>query len=55
MPGKSEFPSTWSDERVLHEVSDIATDADQAWSPPDARGYIITIVAAARGAWDLSS
>jgi RHS repeat-associated protein len=25
-PGKSEFPSDWSDEKVLHEISDVATD-----------------------------
>ena len=25
-PGKSEFPSNWSDEKILHEISDIATD-----------------------------
>ena len=26
-PGKTEFPSSWSDTRILHEVSDVATDA----------------------------
>jgi hypothetical protein len=26
MPGKSEFPATWSRETILHEVSDAATD-----------------------------
>lgn len=25
-PGKTEFPADWSDERILHQVSDIATD-----------------------------
>jgi RHS repeat-associated protein len=25
-PGKSEFPSSWSDDKVMNEVSDIATD-----------------------------
>ena len=25
-PGKSEFPKGWSDERILHEISDVATD-----------------------------
>jgi hypothetical protein len=25
-PGKSEFPPGWSDEKILHEVSDVATD-----------------------------
>jgi len=42
MPGKSEFPASWSDDRVLHEVSDIATDPAVTWSRPDARGYVTT-------------
>ncbi len=25
-PGKSEFPEGWSDGRIMHEISDIATD-----------------------------
>ena len=25
-PGKTEFPSTWSDDKILHNVSDVATD-----------------------------
>ncbi|MFT7879340.1 MAG: RHS repeat-associated core domain-containing protein [Sulfurimonas sp.] len=25
-PGKSEFPKSWSDDKVMHEISDIATD-----------------------------
>lgn len=25
-PGKTEFPDNWSDQRVIHQVSDIATD-----------------------------
>ena len=24
--GKSEFPSTWSDQRTRHQISDVATD-----------------------------
>jgi hypothetical protein len=42
MPGKSEFPATWTDEGILHQISDIATDSTQSWTPPDARGYITT-------------
>ncbi|MBL9169884.1 MAG: EndoU domain-containing protein [Verrucomicrobiales bacterium] len=38
--GKSEFPSGWSDDRILHEVSDSATDPGLKWSKPDPRGYI---------------
>jgi hypothetical protein len=25
-PGKTEFPSNWDDTRILHQVSDVATD-----------------------------
>lgn len=25
-PGKSEFPQGWSDDKIMHEISDIATD-----------------------------
>ncbi len=38
--GKSEFPKNWSDDRILDEVSDVATDPAVRWSAPDARGYI---------------
>ncbi|MCI5189801.1 MAG: hypothetical protein D3905_08375, partial [Candidatus Electrothrix sp. AS4_5] len=31
-PGKSEFPSTWSDEKILHEISDVATDPNAAFT-----------------------
>ena len=30
--GKTEFPSNWSDARILHNVSDIATDPSSIWS-----------------------
>ncbi|MBI0432149.1 RHS repeat-associated core domain-containing protein, partial [Pectobacterium parmentieri] len=26
IPGKSEFPQGWSDDKIMHEISDIATD-----------------------------
>jgi RHS repeat-associated protein len=26
IPGKSEFPSSWSDDKIMHNISDIATD-----------------------------
>jgi RHS repeat-associated protein len=32
-PGKSEFPSDWSDERVLGEISDVATDPQSSRQP----------------------
>jgi hypothetical protein len=25
-PGKSEFPASWSDDQVMHHISDVATD-----------------------------
>ena len=30
-PGKTEFPASWSDDRVLHQVSDVATDPNSTW------------------------
>ncbi|AYC30814.1 hypothetical protein D3873_08920 [Paenisporosarcina cavernae] len=41
--GKDEFPSSWSDERILHQVSDIATDPKTVtgvgkWNSPYAIG-----------------
>ena len=38
--GKSEFPANWNDDKILGEVSDIATDPSVTWSKPDSRGYI---------------
>ncbi len=32
-PGKSEFPSTWSDDKILHEISDVATDPASKITP----------------------
>ncbi|WP_243851961.1 hemagglutinin repeat-containing protein [Xanthomonas arboricola] len=39
-PGKTEFPASWSDDKIAHTVSDIATDPKVKWSLPDGRGYI---------------
>ena len=30
-PGKTPFPQSWSRERIMHEVSDIASDPAQTW------------------------
>ncbi|WP_456845374.1 RHS repeat-associated core domain-containing protein [Cellulomonas sp. P5_C6] len=30
-PGKSEFPAEWSDARVMHNMSDVATDPSLVW------------------------
>jgi hypothetical protein len=31
MPGKSLFPSSWSEGQIMHNVSDIATDPSLRW------------------------
>jgi hypothetical protein len=41
-PGKSEFPASWSDQKIENVISDIATDPKVQWSKPDPRGYITT-------------
>lgn len=30
-PNKSEFPAGWSDEKIMHSISDVATDPSLAW------------------------
>jgi filamentous hemagglutinin len=30
-PGKSAFPEDWSEEKIMHEISDIATDPTLVW------------------------
>lgn len=37
-PGKSEFPQGWTDDQIMHEISDIATDPLLAWSPRSGTG-----------------
>lgn len=32
-PKKSEFPATWSDAQVMHNISDVATDPALVWRP----------------------
>jgi hypothetical protein len=32
-PGKSEFPQSWSDEKIAGEISDVATDPDSKREP----------------------
>jgi hypothetical protein len=34
-PGKSEFPAGWSDEQILHNISDVATDPALKWTRQD--------------------
>ncbi len=42
-PGKTEFPASWSDDEIIHNVSDIATDPSAItgagkWNSPYAIG-----------------
>ncbi|PZE39357.1 EndoU domain-containing protein [Curtobacterium sp. MCPF17_031] len=37
-PGKSEFPASWSDGRIIHDISDVATDPDLEWVPQGKAG-----------------
>ena len=30
-PSKTEFPQDWSDEKILHYISDVATDPNATW------------------------
>lgn len=30
-PNKSEFPAGWSDDKIMHSISDIATDPSLIW------------------------
>lgn len=32
-PGKSEFPQNWSDDKIMHEISDVATDPTSVVRP----------------------
>jgi RHS repeat-associated protein len=32
-PGKSEFPASWSDEEIMHNISDVATDPNSVFRP----------------------
>lgn len=32
VPGKTEFPPDWSDDKIMHHVSDVATDPKATWT-----------------------
>jgi RHS repeat-associated protein len=32
-PGKSEFPPSWSDDQIMHNISDVATDPASTYTP----------------------
>ncbi|MEM6455686.1 MAG: RHS repeat-associated core domain-containing protein, partial [Acidobacteriota bacterium] len=40
-PGKSEFPSDWSDDRVMHAISDVATDPNSKRRPGEGGRTIV--------------
>jgi RHS repeat-associated protein len=40
-PGKSEFPSDWSDERILGEISDVATDPGSTRTPGTGKKEVV--------------
>ena len=40
-PGKSEFPKGWSDEKILHEISDVATDPASKVTPGRGGRFVI--------------
>jgi filamentous hemagglutinin len=42
-PNKSEFPESWSDQKIIDVVSSIASDGKTQWSKPDARGYVTAV------------
>jgi hypothetical protein len=37
-PNKSEFPAGWSDDQIMHNISDVATDPALPWTPGDRSG-----------------
>jgi hypothetical protein len=37
---KSEFPASWSDDRIIDTIVEIANDPNVVWSKPDHRGYV---------------
>jgi hypothetical protein len=39
IPGKSEFPKGWSDQKIVKVISNIAKDPETQWSKPDMRDY----------------
>ena len=41
-PGKTVFPQPWSKEKIMHEISDIATDPNLKWIPRSGNGGSFT-------------
>jgi RHS repeat-associated protein len=41
-PGKTPFPADWSPERIMHAISDIATDPNIPWTPQTGSGGLFT-------------
>ena len=40
-PGKTVFPKPWSKEKIMHEISDIATDPNLQWIPSTRNGQLL--------------
>ncbi len=41
IPGKTEFPGSWSDDEIIHEISDIATDPSAVRTPLPRGGTLV--------------
>ena len=39
-PGKTEFPQNWDDNKVIYDISDVATDPNSSWGAPQSNGNI---------------
>jgi hypothetical protein len=42
LPGKTAFPESWSEARIMHEISDVATDPSSTFSPAGRGSTIVT-------------
>ncbi|MBS0631893.1 MAG: EndoU domain-containing protein [Verrucomicrobia bacterium] len=39
--GKTEFPASWSDAKIMHEISDVVTDPTLGWSKGKNGNWIV--------------
>lgn len=42
LPGKTPFPKDWSDNEIMHNISDIATDPAARWTGGGPKGSVLT-------------
>lgn len=40
IPGKSEFPAGWGDDKIMHSISDVATDPASRITPQGSRSVV---------------